>query len=815
MALSLFSIVVAVDMGNGIAKNGEIPWYSQEDMRFFRETTMGKKKNAVIMGRVTYESIDAKHRPLEGRYNVVISRTWKQEEHPDIGVYSSLGEALVGLGSNMKSFDEVFIMGGEQIYAEAIRDYMYLCKKIYVTKFKNDYDCDQFFPLDKVTHYPTFQTETKSRDYVRYFYAPRVTHDEQQYLDVIERVKKEGESKPDRTGVGTTSLFGDVHMVFDISERIPFLTTKKLFYESVIKELLFFVSGKTNTKILEDQNVKIWKDNTSRAFLDNRELKHYEEGDMGKGYGFQWRHWGAPYEGCDAKYNGKGLDQLTSVIESIKSDPHGRRHVVTAWNPADMKEIALPPCFLPGTLVLTDEGYISIENVNYDHKLLSHTGTFRKINQIYVTPYGGEICNLKLQYHGRTIKSTPEHPFYAKRDKLGAAEWINAKELTTASFIGFPVNDSSIIPTFDIIKSVNQTLEVEISFTLDKMDYWFLMGYYLGDGWVDWSRPEKHRFYLVFSNTDMELVFPRISRLIHLTEKSNSKWSTGCRTFECSDTLWWTVLKKFGHLAHNKLIPEWVHNAPKNFIKEFINGYIAADGCKTMKNKLISATTVSPHIAFGIQRLYLKLGTIISVRYQEKPKTHVIQGRTVNQRNLYHITKNRTQRHSETFIADGYVWYSVRQNTRENIGNTYVYNFDVEEDHSYTVENLATHNCHILFQFNVSADRKWLDCKVYIRSNDLFLGAPFNIASYSILTYMIAHVTGLRPRRLYYDVGDAHIYNNHKEQIERQIRRTPKPFPRLSFRNSTRIHTIDDFTFDSFIVEGYTSWPAIQANMAV
>jgi len=100
-------------------------------------------------------------------------------------------------------------------------------------------------------------------------------------------------------------------------------------------------------------------------------------------------------------------------------------------------------------------------------------------------------------------------------------------------------------------------------------------------------------------------------------------------------------------------------------------------------------------------------------------------------------------------------------------------------------------------------------------SNDFFLGAPFNIASYAILTYMVAHVTGLRPRRLYYDVGDAHIYVNHKDAIERQIRRTPKPFPRLSFRNSTRIHTIDDFTFDSFIVEGYTSWPAIQASMAV
>src|ERR1700730_5492877 len=116
--LAHFNLIVAIDNDNGIAKSGAIPWSSKEDSKFFRETTIGKRKNAVIMGRVTYESIPSAHRPLEGRDNVVISRSWRQEEHSDITVYTSLGDALMGVGNSIKAYDDVFIAGGEQIYNE-------------------------------------------------------------------------------------------------------------------------------------------------------------------------------------------------------------------------------------------------------------------------------------------------------------------------------------------------------------------------------------------------------------------------------------------------------------------------------------------------------------------------------------------------------------------------------------------------------------------------------------------------------------------------------------------------------------------------
>ena len=264
MSIAPFSIIVAIDSGNGISKMdddtqlGKIPWNSRSDMKFFRDTTLGHGRNAVIMGRVTYESIPQEYRPLQGRRCVVISRTWKQEDHPNISVCNSLLEALTTIGGNIKSYDEVFVAGGEQIYNEAVSNFMYLCKKIYVTKFKTDYDCDQFFPWNRVKDYDYFQDPQKTKDFVRYFISPNVTHGEYEYLNMLKHISEKGEPRPDRTGVGTVGIFGG-RMEYDISERIPVITTKKVSINNILRELLFFISGKTNTKILEDQKCNIWK----------------------------------------------------------------------------------------------------------------------------------------------------------------------------------------------------------------------------------------------------------------------------------------------------------------------------------------------------------------------------------------------------------------------------------------------------------------------------------------------------------------------------------------------------------------------------
>jgi len=145
----------------------------------------------------------------------------------------------------------------------------------------------------------------------------------QQYLNLLDKILKEGVVKGDRTGTGTKSIFGH-QMRFDLSEGFPCLTTKKLHLRSIIHELLWFLKGDTNIAYLQENGVKIWD-----AWAD-------KEGNLGPVYGYQWRSWPSP--------KGESIDQITKVIDSLKNKPNSRRHLVTAWNPAFVDDMALPPC---------------------------------------------------------------------------------------------------------------------------------------------------------------------------------------------------------------------------------------------------------------------------------------------------------------------------------------------------------------------------------------------------------------------------------------------------------------------------------------
>jgi dihydrofolate reductase/thymidylate synthase len=334
--LAPFSIIVAVDSTGGIAKDYEIPWASKEDAKFFRETTIGKKKNVVIMGRTTYEAIPEDHRPLEGRKCVIISRTWKQDAHPEISVYPSLTDALAGVGSFINSYDEVFVAGGEQLYKEAVSDYLYLCKRIYVTKFKMDYSCNLFFPFDKVKDFPQANEPVKTRDYIRYTYLPKETHGEYQYLNLIKDIKDNGESKPDDTGIGMKMTFGS-RLTFDIRDRIPLVTTRRLTTEDIAKEFIFMLEGCTDARRLEEQGVKTYVKYTNKKSIDEKGLG-WDEGDTGPNNGWCFRHWGADYKGCDMVYDGQGIDQLRAVVDGLRKDPFGRRHMLTSWSPVYVEQ---------------------------------------------------------------------------------------------------------------------------------------------------------------------------------------------------------------------------------------------------------------------------------------------------------------------------------------------------------------------------------------------------------------------------------------------------------------------------------------------
>ncbi|EPQ54964.1 thymidylate synthase [Gloeophyllum trabeum ATCC 11539] len=172
-------------------------------------------------------------------------------------------------------------------------------------------------------------------------------HEEEQYLNLIKSVIETGAPRPDRTGTGTYSLFAPPPLRFSLADStFPLLTTKRTFLRGIVAELLWFIKGSTDSQLLSAQGVKIWDGNGSQDFLAKRGLGHRREGDLGPVYGFQWRHFGARYADCDADYSGQGVDQLAECIRKIKEDPTDRRIILSAWNPADIPLMALPPCHM-------------------------------------------------------------------------------------------------------------------------------------------------------------------------------------------------------------------------------------------------------------------------------------------------------------------------------------------------------------------------------------------------------------------------------------------------------------------------------------
>lgn len=162
---------------------------------------------------------------------------------------------------------------------------------------------------------------------------------------------------PARTGTGTLSIFAPPPLRFSLSRPstdpssppipiLPLLTTKRVFIRAVIAELLWFIAGSTSSLPLSEAGIRIWDGNGSREYLDSVGLSRREVGDLGPVYGFQWRHFGAEYVDAKTDYDGQGVDQLAEVIEKLKHKPYDRRIILSAWNPADLGKMALPPCHM-------------------------------------------------------------------------------------------------------------------------------------------------------------------------------------------------------------------------------------------------------------------------------------------------------------------------------------------------------------------------------------------------------------------------------------------------------------------------------------
>lgn len=286
--------------------------------------------------------------------------------------------------------DQTFIIGGADIYKQALAKYQ--TDRIYLTEVYRDFKCDVTFPKfevygDRHVNYPakarerlgkiletdgTSEEKDKEKEnqfalikasdieeenglHYRFFeyqscrfLQPNTSlyfnHTEEEYLNVMLKIIDQGDYHMDRTEVGTYALFGE-RLVFDLKKGFPISTTKRMFFRGVFEELMLYLRGQTDTKILAEKGVNIWDKNTTREFLDSRGLSHYPVGDMGETYGFNIRHFGGQYKDCHTQYSqGHGYDQLANLINLLENNPTSRRMILSLWNPATCHKGTLPSC---------------------------------------------------------------------------------------------------------------------------------------------------------------------------------------------------------------------------------------------------------------------------------------------------------------------------------------------------------------------------------------------------------------------------------------------------------------------------------------
>jgi dihydrofolate reductase / thymidylate synthase len=333
------SIIVAYDLNNGIGYENRLPWNIKEDLKYFKNVTEGK---TVIMGKNTYYSLPKYLLPK--RRNIIITKT-PGFYNKSTETYQSLEKAIECL--NIEDLgNNAFIIGGAQLYRYALKHK--LVDDILASEINSVYKCDTFFPLllqGSVEELPcnSYNIKSNTVTFKRYLLKNKNMHEEYQYLCMVNEVLNTGYQAITRNKAVTMSKFGFQHRYSLENSVLPVLTTKRVFIRGVIEELLWFLKGSTDASYLKNKNIHIWDAHSSQEYLDSIGL-NYEEGDIGPGYGFQWRNSGAKYLDCKTNYSHQGRDQIKWVINELKTNPNSRRLIISSWNVGDLPDMALPPC---------------------------------------------------------------------------------------------------------------------------------------------------------------------------------------------------------------------------------------------------------------------------------------------------------------------------------------------------------------------------------------------------------------------------------------------------------------------------------------
>lgn len=346
--MKLFNVILAMTKERGIGKGDKLAWDCKEEIGLFRKLTTNVESglpedkrsskqpqhSVLICGRKTAETLPE----LKNRIVLVVG---KEQE------YKCIEEALYKASSivsdETKNYKKIFIIGGGQIYDYVFQNLYRFIDNVYLSIMNTNYECTHFvsesfldyhivetFGYTEFVHYVLKRNSVESPDRI--------------YFSLLSNVFINGMMKQGRNG-GTKAMFFQT-MSFDLKNGFPLLTTKRMFFRGIVEELLFFLRGDTDSKILEEKNVNIWKGNTSREFLDENGWNERKEGEMGPMYGWQWRRYGQVLEDKNIKEENDMLFQLINDIFCVKRGElsSGRRLLLTTFNPKQAREGVLYPC---------------------------------------------------------------------------------------------------------------------------------------------------------------------------------------------------------------------------------------------------------------------------------------------------------------------------------------------------------------------------------------------------------------------------------------------------------------------------------------
>lgn len=348
--MTLMDLIFATTSTGGIGCDNRLPWNIPEDLKIFKEKTNGCN---LIVGRQTLDSLPY----LSNRKLFVVTRDSSKIDHPD-QEYTFAGTLAEVIEETQKLHTKTMVIGGGEIFSTVMRTYFHLIHRIHVTTIEGEYDCDTFINFlpalktnfvkegvaierDNFTHQVFLKRSLVGKSVVS---LPRVhvNSQEEQYLDLLRNVMKNGTLRNTRNGM-TKALFAPPQLKFDLRDSFPLMTCRRVFFKGIVEELLFFLRGDTNTKSLEVKQVNIWRGNTSEEFIRGMGLP-YKEGLMGPMYGYQWRFFNARYDAASGAPVEGGIDQLKKVVDTIINDPTSRRILMTSYNPEQAEEGVLYPC---------------------------------------------------------------------------------------------------------------------------------------------------------------------------------------------------------------------------------------------------------------------------------------------------------------------------------------------------------------------------------------------------------------------------------------------------------------------------------------